>query len=114
VIYSINLNWQTFNVDLSTVDTWIKAHAGINYCGLSANSSLQIHYSAPIDDATIDYVTAYWTGLSESSPEATNYQSEADRKAAAAAAKASLLASARTKLEALGLSADEITAIVGS
>ncbi len=110
---TINLEWQTFNVDLNTVDAWIKANAAANYCGMSANSELQIHYTEQPDDSVISAVQAYWAGLNDSSPEATNYKPESQRMSESASAKATALASATSKLEALGLTQNEIDALLG-
>lgn len=112
--FDINLAWQSFNVDLNTINTWMKANAGGNFCGLSANSVLQLHFTADPGGSVASDIAAYWAALDNSSPEATNYMSESDRQAAAASNRAAKLASASAKLEALGLSADEIAAIIGS
>lgn len=112
--YDILLKWPAFNVDLNTVDAWLKANAGTNYCGLSANSGLQIHYSVDPGDYVRGEIAGYWASLSPSSDEAENYKSISQRTGEAALAKAALLASATAKLEALGLSSNEITAILGS
>jgi len=110
----INLQWQSFNVDLNTVDAWMKANAGAQYCGLSANSQLQIHFNMDPGSTIASDIAAYWAGLNSGSPEATNYESQSARASAAASARASALASATSKLEALGLSANEIKALIGS
>ena len=110
----INLQWPSFNVDLNTVDAWVKANAASGYIGMSADYDLSLHYSSDPGDTVREAVAAYWAGLNSGSPEATNYESQASREAAAAAAKASALASATSKLEALGLSANEIKALIGS
>jgi hypothetical protein len=112
--FDINLQWQSFNVDLNTIHTWMLANAGANYCGLSANNQLQVHFTADPGDSVAAAIASYWAGLTNASPEATNYMSESSRAAAAASNRAAKLASASAKLEALGLSADEIAAIVGS
>ena len=109
----INLQWQSFNVDLNTINIWMLAHAGANYCGLSANSQLQVHFVEDPGGTVASDVASYWADLDDSSPEATNYMSEADRIAAAAATRATNLISAKSKLEVLGLTADEIAAILG-
>lgn len=111
--YDINLPWLGFNVDLNTVDAWIKANEATNYCGLSGDSDLSLHYSAEPGDVARAAVLTYWNALNSGSPEATNYMSNSDRLAAAAAAKATALASAVSKLEALGLSSSEIAALKG-
>lgn len=111
--YDINLQWPGFNIDLNTVDAWVRANAGSNYCGMSADADCSLHYTVEPGDVVRAAVAAYWAGLSDSSPEATNYSPASARVAAAAATKAALVASATTKLTALGLSADEIAALRG-
>lgn len=110
--FDINLEWLAFNVDMNTVDTWMKANAGANYCGLSANDFMQVHFTAdPGNDVAIA-VEGYWTSLNTGSPEATNYMTASARLASVETAKAAKIASATAKLEALGLTADEIAAII--
>lgn len=111
--FDINLPWQSFSVDLNTVNAWMVANAGAHYCGLSANSMFQAHFTQEPGDELRVEIASYWSALNTSSPEHTNYVSEADRVTAAASAKAAKLASATSKLEILGLTADEIAAIVG-
>ena len=112
-MYSIDLAWLSFPVSLSAVEAWIKANQGANYVGNSADHDLTLWFSAQPTDNQISAIQAYWAGLTSESSEATSYQTADQIKAAAASAKASHLASATTKLEALGLSADEIAAILG-
>lgn len=109
----INLQWQSFSVDLNTVNTWMVANAGSSYCGLSGDYDLSVHFTAEPGDTIRSAVAAYWASLNTGSSEHTNYMSESDRAAAAATAKATKLASATAKLESLGLTADEIAALRG-
>lgn len=110
--YDINLPWKSFNVDLNTVVAWIQANAGSAYAGASADYDLSLHYTSEPGDVVRAAVASYWAAVDISSSEHTNYMSESDRVAAAAANKAAKLATATSKLEALGLTADEIAAII--
>lgn len=114
MIYDINLAWQSFNVDLNTVNTWILANAGGSYVGMAADYDLTLYYTSEPGDVVRAAVAAYWAALDTSSPEHTNYMSQADRAAAAETSRLAKIASATAKLETLGLSADEIAAIIGS
>lgn len=109
----INLNWLSFNVNMALVHAWLLANAGPHYCGASANSMVQAHFTDEPGDSVRSAIAAYWSGLNESSDEATSYKTKEELDSEAAAAKAAALATARTKLEALGLSADEIAALRG-
>lgn len=112
---NINLKWLVFKVNLVSVDAWVRANTSSGYCGCSADSSgLHLHFTAQPSSQAKAAIQAYWNGLSISSSEATSYQSHAQILAAKAASKASLLASATSKLSALGLTSDEISALIGS
>jgi len=107
--YSIDLDWKNINIDLNTVNAWLKANAGTNYAGLSADSQLHVWFT---DEPPQDFISAvqnYWNSLDEKSAEATNYKSSADRKADVE----NKAISAKTKLKALGLTDDEISALLG-
>ena len=73
MIFTINLLWLTFNVDLATIDAWMKANAGPSYCGISSNSKLQVHFTSDPGPAVAEAIQTYWLGLTPASPEATNY-----------------------------------------
>lgn len=111
--FNIELDWQAFNIDMNTVEIWMKANAGSDYCGNCAGPKLQLWFTAEPIQAVKDAINAYWAGLTSASPEATNYKTQAQRQADAAAATATAKASAQTKLASLGLTADEIAAILG-
>lgn len=112
-MFALDLNWLTFPVNLDTVETWLKANAGENYKGNSADADLTLWFSEePSDDIKLE-IMAYWEALTSDSIEATGYKTAAQIKADLESAKNASLASATSKLEQLGLSADEIAAIVG-
>lgn len=112
-LIAISLNWLPFDVDLNTVRTWMVANAGSNFVAMQAGSYLEIFFSDDPGSAVASSIHTYWATLNDASSEATNYVSNDDRKATAAAAKATLVASATAKLTALGLTSDEIAAITG-
>jgi len=113
-MFQIDLQWLAFPVNLQTVEAWVRANTSSGYVGNSADHDLTLWFTAdPTLSGDAAAVEAYWAGLSTSSPEATGYQTATQIAAAAAATKAANLASATTKLEALGLSSAEIAAILG-
>lgn len=112
-MFSIDLNWLAFPVNLQAVETWMKANAGSDYCGNSADADLTLWFKNEPSDAIKSAIQAYWDSLTAQSPEATGYQTAAQITATEASAKAAALASATSKLEALGLNAAEIQAILG-
>ena len=82
-------------------------------CGISAGQKLTVHFtSEPHEDETAA-IELYWESLTETSEEHTSYQTGAQKAASEAADKAAKVASATAKLLALGLSADEVKAILG-
>lgn len=107
--YSIELEWKSFNIDLNTVETWMRANAGEHYCGNQAGDKLTLWFLQEPDQTEKDAISTYWEALDEESDEAANYMSAEDREAD----KATKKESAKAKLAALGLTAEEIAAIVG-
>lgn len=104
--YTMQLNWKEFNLNLGQINSKIKELAGDIYCGSSANSKLELHFLEEPSQSIKDSINAYWDGISSSSDEAISYKSKAvviiENKQ-----------SGRTKLKALGLSDDEIDALLG-
>jgi hypothetical protein len=112
--FCMELDWKSFNVDMNSVEAWMKANAGDQYAGNCAGAKLQLWFlEEPAQDVK-DAINAHWDALDESSDEAKNYKDEATRKAEAEAATAAAKASAKSKLAALGLSESEIAAIIGA
>lgn len=107
-LFSIDLKWRGFPVNLQVVETWMRANT-TGYEGNSADTDLTLWFSEQPDESAI---SAYWAALTDASTEATSYQTADQIATAAAATKTAALASATTKLEALGLSAGEIAAIL--
>lgn len=112
-MFQIDLQWLAFPVNLQAVETWMRANAGSDYSGNSADKDLTLWFANEPSDEIKSAIEAYWSGLTSESPEATSYQTFAQIESAAASAKAANVASATTKLKALGLSDAEVAAIVG-
>lgn len=74
-MYTVDLAWKNFNVNLDAVEVWMKANAGGSYLGNSADADLSLHFSAKPDDATLQHIQDYWDALSDSSTEVTTYAS---------------------------------------
>jgi len=112
--YDINLPLLAFNVDIPTVEAWVKANAGANYVGASVDYDISLHYTSPPSDAMVAAVQAYWSGLTSSSPEATNFTANAQKAAVATKVAASqkfmndLLVQFNTENLILGIDADNM------
>lgn len=111
-MYSMRLNWKEFNVDLKAMETWFKAQSE-DYKGNSADSALTLWFENEPSDEIKEAIQEKWDGLSEESEEAVSYKSRDAERAEDDAAKAAALATARSKLQALGLSDAEIDALKG-
>jgi hypothetical protein len=112
--FCMELDWKSFNVDMNTVEAWMKANAGDKYCGNCASAKLQLWFLEEPTQDVKDAINAHWEALDETSDEAKNYKTAEERKAEEAAASAAAKASAKSKLAALGLSESEIAAIIGA
>lgn len=96
-------------LDMNSVEAWMRANAGPDYCGNQAHGKLELWFVNEPAQEFKDAIKAHWDSLDEHSAEASAYVPMADRKAAEAA-KAT---SGKAKLKALGLSDDEIAALLG-
>lgn len=112
-MFSIDLKWLSFNVSLDSIETWMRANAGDKYAGNAADHDLTVWFSEEPSDDIKAAIAAYWAGLTEDSAEATAYKTAEQISAEQAIDKAAKIASATTKLEAIGLTADEIAALRG-
>lgn len=112
-MFNIELQWKEFNLDANSIESWMRANAGEHYTGCSCNSKLELHFQEEPSDEIKEAIAAHWDSLDENSDEAKAYKSDEERESEAAAAKAALVASASAKLEALGLSVQEIAALKG-
>jgi len=109
----INLDWKAFKVDMNLVHAWLAKNAGDKYCGCSANSQFQVHFTDEPGQDVRSAVVSYWNKINKKSAEYKNYQSAEDRRADVANAQAKAKASGLSKLKALGLTDDEINALMG-
>ena len=113
-MYDLNLQWKEFNISLEAVKTWLEANIETEFSGLSANSSLQIHFEQEPTGEEKEAILACWESLEADSDIAISYQSSAEAEAEKQAVKAANLASAKAKLAALAfLTEDEIKALIG-
>lgn len=108
-MYELKLNWKEFNLCMNSIEAWLKANAGDNYRGNSADRCLHLWFDEKPSEEVLSAISSYWDGLSEESDEVSAYKTMDQIKAEKAAKKES----GKTKLLALGLTADEIAAIVG-
>jgi hypothetical protein len=95
------------NVCLESMEVWLKANAGEHYCGNSADSQLTLWFMEEPSQEVKDAIQAKWDALDEESSECQAYMSAEERLADAEVKKAS----ARAKLEALGLTEAEFKAL---
>lgn len=107
-MFKIELQWKEFNIDLRALDAKMRLDYA-SYTGNQAYSILELWFSEELSQEDKDAIVAYWDGLTEESDEASSYESAADLEADRIAKKAS----AKAKLEALGLTEDELKAILG-
>lgn len=106
--FTLELEWQAFNIDLAAMETWFKANAGADYCGSSADTNLKLHFTAEPTQAIKDAIQTKWDSLTEISDEAVSYKSYTTLSSEKETAKAS----GKAKLAALGLTAEEIDALL--
>ena len=109
--HTLELDWKEFNMSLSAIHSWMQTNAGEEYCGLSANNKLQVHFKNEPSQEEKEAVTNYWEALDEESDEAVNYQTAEEIKTDVNAIKATAKSTASAKLLALGLTEEEIAAI---
>jgi hypothetical protein len=107
-MFSIKLQWKEFSVDLRGVDTKMRLDYP-TYIANQANSEFELYFESEPSEQEKTDIQAYWDALTDQSAEAQSYESQADIETA----RLAKVASAKTKLEALGLTADEVKAILG-
>lgn len=110
VKYTKELAWKKHNVDLEALDAWARKVLGESYCGNSADSSLKLHFTeAPSEDAVAE-IDLKWEELDDEEHEmCASYRTRSEREEAVNSKKES----AKKKLAALGLDAEEIAALLG-
>lgn len=109
-MFALELDWKSFNLNLASVETWLRSNAGDQYTGNSADAKLNLWFQEEPSQEIKDAIQAYWDGLEEDSAEASDYKSQEQVKADVEAKKSS----AKAKLLALGLTEDEVNALVGA
>ena len=107
-MFKMEMQWKEFSVDLRAVEAHMRSSFE-SYAGNQAAGSLELWFNEELSQEDQSAVIAYWDDIHDDSAEATSYQSAADLAAEVAAKKAS----GKAKLAALGLSEDEIAALVG-
>lgn len=104
----VELSWKNYNVNLDKVCESLRT-AVDPAIGLSAAGTLQVWGPEDMTEEHVADIQAYWDSISETSVETTSYKSFDDIKADIATKKAS----GKAKLLALGLTEDEVSAILG-
>lgn len=108
VKHNMKLAWKEFNVNLAKIDADLRALEP-SYCGNSAGLDLTLHFTDVPSEEVQAEIAAMWDSLTEESEEAVSYKSSAELQADVEAKKQS----AAAKLKALGLSDEEVAAILG-
>lgn len=111
------LQWKEYSVNLEKVEDALKAMLGADYIGSSgigAGSTthaegLHLHLSENVTDGQKSDIQDYWDAITEESEEATAYQSNAEIEAI----KATKKAEGKAALIALGLTEDQVNAMIG-
>jgi len=89
-MYSIQLPWKLFSVNLQLVDVWAKAQLS-TYVGNSADYQLTLWFSEEPSSETASAVESYWDSLSAESSEAQSYVTVAQIAEATSLLKTNLL-----------------------
>ena len=89
-MFSIVKSWNECRVHLPTLHAWVKENVGENYKGCSADSVLTLWFEEQPGYEAEGAIAAQWEGLTEEG-EAAKFKLDADRAAAATAAKEALL-----------------------
>jgi len=107
-MYKLELPWKQFNVDIRAVDAQLRLDYA-SYAGSQASYTLELWFNEEPSEQDKTDIQAMWDGITEESEEAQSYESQADIETA----RLAKVASARAKLAALGLTEDELKAILG-
>jgi hypothetical protein len=111
-MFTLDLNWKTFNISLPKLREWIDANIETPCVGISANSKLQIHFEQEPEEVDKNDLLSYYEAIDEDSIEATSYLTREQELAAQQAELQAKKDSAKAKLLALGLTEAEIEAIL--
>lgn len=104
---SIELPWKENNINLNLLNTKVK-QINAAYLGCAADIKLTLYFDALTEEET-QAIKDYWESLTEESEEVITYKSREDEELELKAKKES----AKQKLIAIGLSEDEISALIG-
>jgi hypothetical protein len=107
--YKMELTWKSFNVNLASCEIQFKVLGGEHCCGIQAHNFLELWFLEEPTQEEKDAILTYWESITETSAEATSYQSKDDIETA----RLVKVASAKAKLAALGLTEDELKALLG-
>lgn len=103
---TIKMQWREYNLNLSVIDKKLR-ETYPSYLGNSADTSLRMHFSS-LTEAEELSLNTYLDGINEASEEAV-YVSKENEQALINLKKQS----AKEKLMSLGLTEDEIKALIG-
>lgn len=109
---NIEMAWKEFNLNLEMVQSATKALAPDMILGVSAGSNLTIHCADEITEEQEQDIKDYLEALTNVSVEATSYKTASEIKTEQDAALTTKRASAQAKLMALGLTEEEVNAII--
>lgn len=109
VKHTLELQWKDHSVNLEALNKALKELSS-DCCGCSADSSLKVHFTEVPSDEVLAAIKAKWAELDDPEHEmCKSYKSQADLLAEKEAKKQS----AKAKLAALGLDAEEVAALLG-
>jgi hypothetical protein len=105
---NVILSWKDKKVSLPLIELKMRGQYP-EYCGCSAGNELTLHFNIEsLDQFIIDEVNNYWDTLAEDAEE-FNYKSKED----ISSEKVSKKLSAKQKLLTLGLTEEEVSALLG-
>jgi hypothetical protein len=107
-MFCLILQWKDFNVDLGAFDAQMRADHP-TYTGNQAHKHLELWFTEELHQDDQDLIKMAWDEIDENHAMTKSYRSAAQVKADVDAKRASGMA----KLAALGLTADELKAILG-
>lgn len=111
-MFTLDLNWKQINISLPKLREWIDANIETSCVGISANTKLQIHFEQEPSEVDKNDLLSYYEAIDEESVEASSYLTVEQELAAQQAELQAKKDSAKAKLLALGLTEDEIEAIL--
>lgn len=104
----LEMNWKSFNVNLQKLDQDLRALYP-NYVGNQAHRVLELWFKEEISEEIKAEIEKMWEDLTETSEKAVSYKSQSEISEEQNNKKQS----AKSKLKALGLTDEEILALMG-